>query len=117
MSDGTPGEGDTPKIGERPSVPLDGVSCGAVLKRAKEILDNGPLPEDHSEHGEWCPFCAIAMAKGQLDDEYGTGIDFSEAIYEMAFGLTERGSDLPLIEAREAIDGIGIDEPFIKEEV
>ena len=118
MSDGTPGEGDTPKIGERPSVPLEcGVSCAAVLKRAKDILDKRPLPESHSEHGEYCPFCAISLAKGQLDDEHETGISFSEAMHDMAFGLTEYDSDLPLIEARKAINSVGIEEPFIKEDV
>ena len=84
-----------------------------VLTRAKEILELGPLPDEWRGHGEYCPYCAIALAKSKLDDEHGTGLGFSESLAQTVYGIVETFEDLPLIEARESIGDI--DPPFTKD--
>ena len=84
-----------------------------VLTRAKKIIENGPLPESHNEHGQYCPYCAIALAKDQLDGETGEGVPFDECLKQMVFGYVEFEEDKPLTEARVVIGKIS--EPFTKE--
>ena len=40
-----------------------------VLQRALTIMQAGPLVGTYAECGVWCPRCAIACAKSQLDIE------------------------------------------------
>lgn len=69
-----------------------------VLERAEQILASGPL-EDHN-CSDFCPWCAIAQAKGQLDKEHGTEKNFLTLILNLD---TELESDKPLMEARIAL--------------
>jgi len=77
-----------------------GTKFGAVevLQRAYEILSAGPLPPDSC--GPYCPWCAAAQAKSELDEEYGTGLGMVEVFI---YYNTEVESDRPLIEARTAL--------------
>jgi hypothetical protein len=82
-----------------------------VLQRAIEILERGPLTGMWSEHGEWCPYCAIGLAKSELDEEHGTGLD---PIDSAIFYYNGVESDRPLIEARKKLGTV--DRPFKKHE-
>ena len=84
------------------------VLCSDILKRAISIMRKGPLPRNDREHGKWCPYCAIAMAKGQLDDERGTGLPLDECFRQLLTGFRLTKSDAPLDEARKKV---GIVEP------
>ena len=86
------------------------VLCSDVLKRAISIMRKGPLPRNDREHGKWCPYCAIAIAKGRLDDERGTGLPIEELLMQMATGLRLTKSDAPLDKARRLLGAV--DEPF-----
>jgi len=68
-----------------------------VLRRAHEILTAGPLS---NACAPYCPWCAIAKAKGQLDDEHGVGLDIAECVLYWDIDVE---SDRPLIEARRAL--------------
>ena len=81
-------ESDLPLIGARNAL-LD------VILRAIEIIERGAPPYAWSDHGECCAFCAIATAKSELDEE--GGVPFPERPLEIC------ESDLPLIEARNAL--------------
>lgn len=69
-----------------------------VLKRAHEILSAGPLPEGAC--GDYCPWCAIAEAKSQLDKEHGSGLDLWGVVI---YWDVETPADRPLVEARMAL--------------
>ena len=71
--------------------------CRDVLKRAYEILSAGPLEDGCSEY---CPWCAIAEAKGQLDREHDSELSLAEL---GMYWTMEVPSDAPLIKAREAL--------------
>lgn len=71
-----------------------------VINRAYKILKRGPLPEKDRADGDYCPWCALALAKGQLDQKYGTALDFLECLYYME---EETPADMPLVEARRAM--------------
>ena len=115
-SDARPAQGDTMKAEEtnatpKPVVASSGVVlCSEILSLAISIIEKGPLPESHSEHGEWCPYCAIALAKGQLDDERGTGLPIGECFRQAFSGFVLTKSDAPLAEARGRL-GV-IEQPF-----
>lgn len=79
------------------------VLCSDVLKRALSIMRKGPLPRNDREHGKWCPYCAIAMAKGQLDNERGTGLPIGEVLRQLITGIRLTESDAPLDNARKLI--------------
>lgn len=64
-----------------------------ILTRARTILASGPLAGSYADCGAYCPWCAIAMAKNQLD----MGDLF------LGFSLLIGVSDLPLLEARAAL--------------
>jgi len=88
-----------------------------VLERAKLIIESGPLPDDYSEHGAYCPYCAISKAKTDLDEELGTGHSVGECLKQLACGWDFGGEeDRPLMEAKNAIqlDGI-LHPPYTKE--
>ena len=89
------------------------VRCSDVLERAIALIESGPLPESHRDHGEWCPYCAISLAKSQLDEERGTGLDLGQCFEQVVFGLSELESDEPLIEARERLGTI--EQPFTRD--
>lgn len=88
-----------------------------ILRRAKMILEKGPLPESHNEHGDYCPYCAIALATDQLDDENLWGDTTSDLIQQMLRKRTVEDinleSDMPLLSAKKVL-GI-IEQPFTKE--
>ena len=84
-----------------------------ILKRAGDNLIKAPLPKGFDEHGEYCPYCAVAMAKSQLDDEGGTGMGLSEQLRQLATGFQEVESDKPLVDAANLLGKIP--EPFTKE--
>jgi len=73
-----------------------------VILRAIKILETGPLPHRYASCGEWCPWCAISLAKTQLDDEHKTGIPLSDVINDIS-GEIEYNADLPLVFARRAL--------------
>lgn len=79
-----------------------------VLRRASDILTVGPLTGKWAEHGEWCVYCAIALAKGQLDDEHGTGVSAGEAMKQVLTGIIEGPEDAPLVVARYRLAGAPI---------
>jgi len=64
-----------------------------ILQRAVEILSRGPLTEPDRNHGPFCPWCACADAKSQLEDEE----ELNVALSLMGF------YDWPLVEARMAL--------------
>jgi len=70
-----------------------------VLRRVKEILELGPLEGIYSEHGGYCPFCAIVSTKSHTD--------FLEGI-----GTKVEGS--PWIEAKRLLSDLA--PPYTKEE-
>lgn len=73
-----------------------------VIRKAQQLIEAGPLNGDNCS--DWCPWCAIAKAKGLLDNEYGTGVAMSEAICQVVTGhIVELPSDEPLVEARKAL--------------
>ena len=85
-----------------------------VIKRAKKILKTGPLLDENGEHGEYCPFCAISLAKTQLDCESeNESIGLVEILKQRRYGTSVIDSDKPLIEARELL--IYMVEPFTKQ--
>jgi len=88
-----------------------------VLKRAKSILEKGPLPPEESAHGAYCPYCAIGMAKTVLDTENNTGLSNVEVAIDCFKGITERPSDLSLLEAKRTINNIigEITDPFFSD--
>lgn len=73
----------------------------AVLSRASDILKSGPLPDGWREHGEWCVWCAISKAKGELDSEHGISPPMG-ALFDIR-GEREFESDIPLVLARRAL--------------
>ena len=78
-------------VGDMAEAMSDSFTGNDVLARAHDILKAGPLKD--SPDGRWCPWCACAKAKGQLDSEHGiTLID-----------CITGGGDTPLIEARWAL--------------
>lgn len=81
-----------------------------VLNRAKSILDN-PLPDSHSEHGPYCQYCAIALAKDRLDDEHGgTPVPLEDCIMDfIKKELRVYPEDAPLIDAKKSMDAITTD--------
>lgn len=64
-----------------------------ILTRARAILASGPLAGSYADCGAYCPWCAIAMAKSQLDRENASPVLLSL----MGMG------DAPLHEARWAL--------------
>ncbi len=82
------------------------VLCSDVLKRAISIMRKGPLPRNDREHGKWCPYCAIAMAKGQLDDERGSGLPLDEVLRQLVTGIRLTESDAPLDSARKLLGNV-----------
>ena len=83
---------------------MDDFTSTDVLSRAAEMLRDGPLPEEDREHGMWCPYCAISLAKGQLDREHGTGVDMTTALFETYNNMVmEHAEDMPLVEARKRL--------------
>lgn len=77
---------------------------GDVLERAIQIIQRGNPPFSWSDHGECCPWCAASTAKGELDNEHGTGVSFSEALEDYLYGkVNEVDSDEPLVFARKAL--------------
>lgn len=40
-----------------------------ILKRAEALLTAGPLERPNAGHSPFCPWCAIADAKGQIEQE------------------------------------------------
>jgi len=88
--------------------------CLSVLDRAIGIIESGPLPEPYSQdHGDWCPYCAIALAKTHLDRESGTGIDDKTMMNQLLFGFEEIPSDAPLTLARNIL-GENLKPPFTR---
>lgn len=65
-----------------------------VLQRAIDIITARELTDSCSSY---CPWCAIAAAKGELDDEHGTGL---RGLDNLRYYYDELQSDAPLIEAR-----------------
>ena len=51
-----------------------------VLKKAKEEIEKGPLPDGWNRHGSWCPWCAIAKAKGELDEQFDKELSMGEIL-------------------------------------
>ena len=88
-----------------------------ILQRAVEILKKGPLPESHNEHGEWCPYCAIALANTQLCIENNCGISDLQCIHEIITGFTEQPEDKPLLEAKEILNQKTFIKPFERNDV
>lgn len=74
-----------------------------VLERAVQIIQRGEPPFSWSNDGGCCPWCAAAEAKGELDEEHGTGISAQKAVYDFVFGPEEVDSDQPLVFARKAL--------------
>lgn len=74
-----------------------------VLRLAKQMLELGPLPPEHREHGEWCVWCAISLAKNNLDREYGVHLSLYELLTDPKAEI-EYDEDMPLIGARHALD-------------
>jgi hypothetical protein len=75
-----------------------------VLERAIQIVQRGNPPFSWSDHGECCPWCAASIAKGELDNEHGTGVSFSHALEDYLYGeVNEVESDEPLVFARKAL--------------
>lgn len=84
-----------------------------VMRRAIQIIERGPLPNTHSEHGGYCPYCALALAKSQLDNEYDSGLSDLQVLNQIFNGLKIVQSDTPLLEARYKIGNMH--EPFNRE--
>lgn len=75
-----------------------------VLDRAIQIINRGTPPFSWSDHGECCPWCAASIAKGELDDEHGTGVSVEFAFTQyFSGGFDEVESDMPLVFARKAL--------------
>lgn len=73
-------------------------SAKDVLDKALGLIRIGPLPG--SNCSDFCPWCAIAIAKTELDSEFHTELDpLTAAIYF----YNELPGDGPLIEARKAL--------------
>jgi hypothetical protein len=77
-----------------------------VIERAIEIIQRDNSKYSWSDHGECCPWCAIAMAKGELDNENGNGIDTSILALSQYLrdDFIEVESDGPLILARKTLE-------------
>jgi hypothetical protein len=92
-----------------------------ILRRAMNILLKSPLTGSDAKHGEYCPYCAIAIAKGELDNEFDTGVTFMEALTQMVSPLGfnfDNEEDRPLIEAKESLNTLNAkDPPYLKKEV
>lgn len=69
-----------------------------VLNRAIDILGNPTHGPDWCSY--YCAFCAIAQAKSELDEEYGTVMPMSDCLHYMTIELPH---DAPLYLARNAI--------------
>jgi len=75
-----------------------------VIERAIEIIKDGG-DKNPCDMGTFCPFCCIAIAKIQLDEEYGTGLDMDIVVHEVVRGyIIEHESDMPLVNAGKLID-------------
>jgi len=73
------------------------------------IVTQGPVPDACTP---WCLGCAIARAKGQLDEERQEGIDMPTLLRQSMMecvcplqGYEEVPADAPLVGAREALQG------------
>jgi hypothetical protein len=47
------------------------ITAADILARARDIIAAGPVPPPYHDEkdGDWCPYCAIACATSQLEDE------------------------------------------------
>jgi hypothetical protein len=86
-----------------------------ILQRAINLLEAGPLPPEHAEHGIWCPYCALALAKSEIDHERSTGIDMTELFRQAIFGFEEKVEDSGLMEAVAALGEIDL--PYERDKV
>ena len=91
-----------------------------VLRRARDILLKSPLTGRDAIHGEYCPYCAISIAKGELDSEFNTGFTETESAMQLVsfqgFDF-DNEEDGPLIEAKEMLAPLDFQKPFLKEDV
>ena len=90
-----------------------------VLKRAKSIIEKAPLTTEQSDHGEYCPYCTIATAKSQLDEEQDDKLDLLKIVaqtiemeFELATDIRIMPSDAPLLDAKGLLGEIPL--PFTK---
>lgn len=75
-----------------------------VILRAVQVIENGDAPFSWSDHGECCPWCAVAIAKNELDEVFGSGVSDGKAREDILSGEVEEvASDDPLIFARKAL--------------
>lgn len=79
------------------------VTATSVLRRALALIES-PLPHTWAvclyALGPYCVRCALARAKGELDDEAGTGIPLHLAFADLVYGEARiHDTDAPLVEA------------------
>lgn len=75
-------------------------TCIDVLSRAIRLIEDKTPPFEWSDHGECCPWCAIATAKDELDNENGIALSMRAALY---FWDREIESDKPMTDARKRL--------------
>lgn len=60
-----------------------------VLLRARDLIALGPLKNPRAGDGAYCPWCAIAQAKGELSEEYGTSGDGALEMAQVWLGFQD----------------------------
>ena len=76
-----------------------------IFARAIENLQRGPVRPSVWYDGDWCPWCAVADAKGDLEDEQDCdGDEADEALIEARVALQPYHRDPRQIEAQEALE-------------
>ena len=78
-----------------------------VLIMAKLKIENDQVEPNGCPAGKYCPFCAIAQSKTELDRKFNTGISTDELFEQMAFGWKECKEDAPLLKARDTLEKFG----------
>ena len=85
------------------------ITAKDILRRAQELIRNNHEFEPiYTACQKFCPWCAASEAKGQLDEEYKTGISSLECLkqwmlYTMDGQINELPEDAPLVGARMAL--------------
>lgn len=49
---------------------MSDLTSADILSRAIEIVTTGPMKHPIDSHGQFCPWCAIGQAKGDIEREH-----------------------------------------------
>src|ERR1043166_2096850 len=73
-----------------------------IIRGCRAILRDGGDPNP-CERGQWCPYCCMAIAKGDLDDREGNTAPVAERIAVVLRVAPPTEFDAPTIAARKLL--------------